>query len=35
VLRASEQELTDHKRVLQEIANESKGNCLWNTLAQH
>lgn len=29
VLRASETELADHERVLQEIAKESKGKCLW------
>ena len=32
VLRASAEELTDHQRVLQEIAKESKGKCLWATL---
>ncbi len=29
VLRASEDELAGHERVLGEIAKESKGNCLW------
>lgn len=29
VLRASETELADHERVLEEIAKESKGKCLW------
>ena len=29
VLRASEDELAEHERVLKEIANESKGRCLW------
>lgn len=29
VLRASEDELADHARVLQEINKESKGKCLW------
>ena len=29
VLRASEAELSDHERVLGEIARESKGKCLW------
>ncbi len=32
LLRASAEELTDHERVLQEIAKESKGNCLWTAL---
>ncbi|MFY9328579.1 MAG: DNA polymerase III subunit epsilon [Georgfuchsia sp.] len=32
VLRASAEELADHARVLQEIAEESKGNCLWAAL---
>ena len=30
VLRASEEELVEHARVLAEIARESKGKCLWN-----
>lgn len=34
VLRASAEELVDHARVLQEIAQESKGNCLWVVLEQ-
>ncbi len=29
VLRATEDELADHERVLQEINKESKGKCLW------
>ena len=29
VLRASDAELVDHQRVLQEITKESKGKCLW------
>lgn len=29
VLRASEDELAEHERVLQEIQKESKGKCLW------
>jgi DNA polymerase-3 subunit epsilon len=29
VLRASDEELAEHERVLGEIARESKGNCLW------
>jgi hypothetical protein len=29
VLRASDEELADHARVLGEIAKESKGKCLW------
>ena len=29
VLRASEDELVEHARVLAEIARESKGKCLW------
>ena len=29
VVRASAEELADHERVLQEIAKESKGKCLW------
>ena len=29
ILRASDAELADHQRVLQEIAKESKGKCLW------
>lgn len=29
VLRASDAELADHQRVLQDIAKESKGKCLW------
>jgi DNA polymerase-3 subunit epsilon len=29
VLRASEEELAEHERVLGEIAGEAKGNCLW------
>lgn len=32
VLRASEAELADHARVLDEIARESKGKCLWRDL---
>ena len=32
VLRASDVELADHQRVLQEIAKESKGQCLWTQL---
>ena len=32
VLRASEEELADHARVLDEIARESKGKCLWRDL---
>ncbi len=32
VLRASVDELADHERVLQEIARESKGKCLWTAL---
>ena len=32
VLLASAAELVDHERVLQEIAKESKGNCLWSGL---
>ena len=32
VLRASEAELADHARVLDEIAKESKGKCLWREL---
>jgi len=32
VLLASAAELVDHERVLQEIAKESKGNCLWTAL---
>lgn len=32
VLRASEAELADHERVMQEIAKESKGKCLWLAL---
>ena len=32
VLRASEEELADHARVLDEIARESKGHCLWRDL---
>jgi len=32
VLSASEAELTDHARVLAEIAKESKGHCLWRDL---
>lgn len=34
VLRASAAELLDHERVLQEIAKESKGKCLWTALEQ-
>ncbi len=33
VLRASAKELTEHQRVLAEIAKESKGNCLWQSAA--
>ena len=29
VLRADEAELAEHERVLQEVAKESKGRCLW------
>lgn len=29
VLRASEEELAEHERVLGEVAKESKGKCLW------
>ena len=29
ILRASDAELADHQRVLQEITKESKGKCLW------
>jgi len=29
ILRASEEELAEHERVLAEIAKESKGKCLW------
>jgi len=32
VVRASEAELADHARVLDEIARESKGKCLWSAL---
>jgi DNA polymerase-3 subunit epsilon len=32
VLRASDEELAEHERVLGEIARESKGNCLWREL---
>jgi len=32
VLRASAEEITDHARVLGEIAKESKGHCLWRDL---
>ena len=32
VLRASDEELADHARVLGEIARESKGHCLWRDL---
>ncbi len=32
VLRASEEELAEHARVLAEIAKESKGKCLWRAL---
>jgi len=32
VLRASDEELADHARVLGEIVKESKGHCLWNDL---
>ena len=32
VLRASEEEIADHARVLGEIAAESKGKCLWRDL---
>ena len=31
VLRASEEELSEHNRVLDEVAKESKGNCLWRS----
>jgi DNA polymerase-3 subunit epsilon len=34
VLRASEAELADHARVLDEIAGESRGKCLWRDLEQ-
>lgn len=33
VLRANADELAEHDRVLAEIAKESKGKCLWTTLA--
>ena len=29
VVRASEEELAEHERVLGEVAKESKGKCLW------
>ena len=32
VLKASEEELADHARVLGEITKESKGHCLWRDL---
>ncbi len=32
VLRASDEELVEHARVLDEIARESKGKCLWRNL---
>ena len=32
VLKASDDELAEHRRVLDEIAKESRGNCLWLTL---
>jgi len=32
VLRASDEELAEHARVLDEIARESKGKCLWRNL---
>jgi DNA polymerase-3 subunit epsilon len=32
IQRASADELVDHQRVLTEIAKESKGKCLWQTL---
>ena len=32
VLRASEIELVDHQRVMNEITKESKGKCLWTAL---
>jgi DNA polymerase-3 subunit epsilon len=32
VLRASDEELAEHARVLDEIARESKGKCLWRDL---
>ncbi|MCK9387779.1 MAG: DNA polymerase III subunit epsilon [Sulfuritalea sp.] len=32
VLRASDEELADHARVLGEIVKESKGHCLWRDL---
>lgn len=32
VLRASEEELSEHDRVLDEVAKESKGKCLWRSL---
>lgn len=34
VLRADEEELAGHERVLQEIAKATKGNCLWLPTAQ-
>lgn len=34
ILRASDDELADHARVLQEITKESKGKCLWSALEQ-
>jgi DNA polymerase-3 subunit epsilon len=32
VLRASDEELAEHERVLGEIVRESKGKCLWRDL---
>jgi DNA polymerase-3 subunit epsilon len=32
VLAATDDELTEHERVLAEIAKESKGKCLWQAL---
>jgi DNA polymerase-3 subunit epsilon len=34
ILRASDTELVDHARVLQEITRESKGKCVWSALEQ-
>lgn len=34
VMRASDDELEDHQRVLAEVAKESKGACLWLTEAE-
>ncbi len=34
VVRATDDELADHQRVLAEVAKESKGNCLWQKLEE-